>query len=183
MKTSEFLTALRSHSSLPLVFRSGHLTVSPDYHLTEVKGVAYETMDCGAMTHRWSETQFELWSPAREDIDSSRGHMIADKFVRIVNRVEAELPLNGDSVARIFTSFKGEPAALFEIDAVHARDGKLRVELVPDRTRCKASERQLAATGSACCGARLQASEPQEPEVACGCASAQPAAAAATCCV
>lgn len=182
MKTSAFLGTLRSHSSLPLVFRFDQQTVSPGFHLTEVKRVAYETMDCGAMTHRWSESQFELWSPAQEDADSSRGHMVADKFVRIVNRVEAELPLSGDSAARIFASFDGGPASLFEIETDHPRDGKLWVELVPDRTRCKAFERQPAATGSACCGVSAQ-SEPQETRAACGCGSAQPVAAGAGCCV
>ncbi|WP_415908868.1 DUF6428 family protein [Oleiharenicola sp. Vm1] len=63
MKTSAFLSALRAHVALPVVFRAGAAVIPSSYHLTEVKRVAYETMDCGAMTHRWSETQFELWVP------------------------------------------------------------------------------------------------------------------------
>ena len=184
MKTSSFLAALRSHANLPLVFRSDHHTVTPGYHLTEVKRVAYETIDCGAMTHRWSESQFEVWSPSEEEVNLSRGHMTADKFLRIVNRVEAELPLSGESVARILMNFDGAPASLFEIETVQAQDGKLWVDLVPDRTRCKAAERKEAAGGSACCGTgTAEGSAPARNEVACGCGSAQPVSAGVTCCV
>ena len=72
MKTSSFFTALRSNSTLPLVFRSGADVVAPGYHLTEVKRVGYETMDCGATTHRWAENQFEVWVPARAADDVSK---------------------------------------------------------------------------------------------------------------
>lgn len=152
MKTSEFLTILRSHSRLPLVFRAGLKTVSPGYHLTEVKRVSYETMDCGAMTHRWSETQFELWVPPTADFGPGRGHMPAEKFLRIIDRVEADLPLNGEAEARIHASFADQPAALYEIGSIEAHGGQLAIELRPDRTRCKAAERRLAALAPACCG-------------------------------
>ncbi|MDP3166646.1 MAG: DUF6428 family protein, partial [Hydrogenophaga sp.] len=110
MKTSSFLTALRAQTGMPLVFRADRETVAPGYHLTEVKRVAYETMDCGAMTHRWAETQFELWVPAGAEGVAGRGHMPAGKFLRIVDRVTAELPLNEEATARVHASFGGQPA-------------------------------------------------------------------------
>lgn len=170
MKTSAFLASLRTHSRLPLVFRAGLETVSPGYHLTEVKRVSYETMDCGAMTHRWSETQFELWVPAAADFTPGRGHMPAEKFLRIIDRVEAELPLNGEAEARIHASFAGQPAALYEIESIAARGGQLAIELRPDRTRCKAAERRLAALAPACCGSATDdESSTAESASACGC--------------
>src|SRR5690349_12378726 len=105
MKTSSFLTALRAHPERPLVFRAGTEIASPGYHLTEVKRVGYETMDCGAMTHRWSESQFEIWVPSLNAVTAGRGHMPAAKFLRIIERVEAELPLDGEATARIHASF------------------------------------------------------------------------------
>src|SRR5687767_6889847 len=137
MKTSSFLAALRANSTLPLVFRAGREIVSPGYHLTEVKRVSYETMDCGALTHRWAESQFEVWVPSGAPT-AGRGHMAAEKFLKIIDRVEAELPLQGETSARIHASFGGQPAALYDIDRVTARDGQLWIELSPDRTRCKA---------------------------------------------
>src|SRR4051812_5105239 len=101
MNTSSFLSALRSNGRLPLVFQVGGKIVNPGYHLTEVKRVSFETMDCGAMTHRWAETQFEVAAPRVVNDASNRGHMPAEKFLKIVDRVEAKLPLNGSAAARI----------------------------------------------------------------------------------
>lgn len=182
MNTSSFLTALRSHGSFPLVFRSGGEIVSPGYHLTEVKRVSYETMDCGAMTHRWSETQFEIWVPAAANAERGRGHMAAEKFLRIIDRVETELPLKPDAIARIHASFAGGAAALYDVAAVEARDGQLSVELTPDRTRCKSAERRLAAAAGACCGSSPETTSPVESASSCGCGSNTAEPAAAVCC-
>lgn len=179
MNTSSFLQALRSHPALPLVFRSGGTTLAPGYHLTEVKRVAYDTMDCGAQTHRWSETQFEVWVPAGAAAAHDRGHMPAGKFLRIVDRVERELPLHLDAPARIHASLGQGPAALYDVHSVTARDEQLVVDLVPDRTRCKAAERQLAAGGAACCGPDAA---PPADEAGCGCGAKQPAENALACC-
>jgi hypothetical protein len=181
MKTSSFLAALRSHAGLPLIFRAARDVVPPGYHLTEVKRVSYETMDCGAMSHRWSESQFELWVPATADVTPGRDHMPAEKFLRIIDRVDAELALPGDATARIHASFSHQPAALYDIDAVNARDGRLWIELSPDRTRCKAAERRSAAGEGGCCGAA--SNEKDKPATSsCGCGSAKTEAATATCC-
>lgn len=181
MQTSSFLTTLRSNAGLPLVFRAGRGIASPGYHLTEVKRVSYETMDCGAITHRWSEGQFEIWVPAVAESAPGRGHMPAEKFLRIVERVEAELPLDGDATARIHASFDGQTAALYDIDAANAREGKLWIELSPDRTRCKAAERRIGSLTGGSCGSGSAA--PEEKEAAgCGCGSAQAETTAAACC-
>lgn len=183
MNTSSFLAALRAHASLPLVFRAGGDVVSPGYHLTEVKRVSYETMDCGATAHRWSESQFEIWAPARETQEPGRGHMSAGKFLRIIDRVEAELPLQGEATARIHASFRSQPAALYEVAALEARDGQLWIELSPDQTRCKAAERRLAAATGHCCGSFVNsAAEPESADAGCGCGTPQKDQTEAACC-
>lgn len=181
MNTSSFLTVLRTHAGLPLVFRAGGDLVAPGYHLTEVKRVSYETMDCGAMTHRWTENQFEVWVPASAGATADRGHMPAGKFLRIVDRVDAELPLEGDAIARIHASFPGHPAALYEIADAAVRDGRLWVELRPDRTRCKAAERRAAAVPDADSGDPAVAAGEPEAEAACGCAAGRGGASVACC--
>jgi hypothetical protein len=181
MNTSSFLAALRANTSLPLVFRTGRQTVAPGYHLTEVKRVTYETMDCGAMAHHWAESQFEIWVPALAELGPGGRLMPAKKFLQIIDRVETELPLNGDAVARIHASFEGQPAALYDIEGVTARDGHVWVELSPDKTRCKAAERRLASGSSDCCGTAPAAAEKSSAPVGCGCGTTEPAPAAACC--
>lgn len=172
MKTSAFLALLRTHATLHVVFRTGDDTIAAHYHLTEVKRVTYETMDCGAMTHRWSETQFELWVPALADANAGRDHMPAGKFLAILDRVEKALPLDGDTVARVFVALGNAPAALYDIAATSVHNGQLHVELTADRTRCKAAERRAAA--SACCGAGAPAES--------ACCSTAAAASTTACC-
>ena len=152
MNTSSFLAALRASPTLPLVFRAGDDAISSHYHLTEVKRVSYETMDCGAMTHRWAETQFELWVPPLAGGLPGRDHMPAGKFISIIDRVEKELPLNGDTPARVHVALGDHPAALYDISADTAAGGRLLVELSADRTRCKAAERRVASLTGGCCG-------------------------------
>jgi hypothetical protein len=178
MKTSSFLTALRANSAFPLVFQAGREIASPSYHLTEVKRVAYETMDCGAMAHRWSESQFEIWVPS--SAEQGRDHMPAEKFLKIIDRVETELPLQGDAAVRIHASFNGQPAALYDIEAMTARDGKLWVELRADKTRCKAADRRGANTASACC--ESGSTESAKQAGGCGCDSTKAETPAVACC-
>ena len=183
MNTSTFLTALRANASLPLVFRAGRELLSPGYHLTEVKRVSYETMDCGAMTHRWAESQFELWAPAGEKPEPGRAHMVAQKFLAIIDRVAAEVSLNGDATARIHASFAGGPAALYEIAALTPQGGQLVADLSPDRTRCKAAERRASSSAEgACCGTAADAAEGDQESAGCGCATPQRETAGAVCC-
>lgn len=182
MKTSSFLTALRANAALPVVFRAGRSAISSDYHLTEVKRVSYETMDCGAMTHRWSETQFELWVPPLVGALPGRAHMPAGKFLSIIDRVEKELPLDGETAARVFVALGDAPAALYDIATVAPADGKLWVDLTPDRTRCKSAERRAAALTGGCCGSGETDGAAGDSEPAAACCGTEPAQAARSSC-
>ena len=178
LPTAPFLAQLRRHADLPLVFRLGSArtpALAPGYHLTEVKRVAYETMDCGAMTHRWSETQFELWVPPLVGALPGRAAMPAGKFLQIVDRVQDTLPLDGAAVARVHAALGGHPAALYEIAAVTPFDGQLVVELTPDRTRCKAAERRVGAVTGGCCGLGPPPEATAAETADCGCGKISPA--------
>jgi len=184
MKTSLLLATLRAHPALPVVFRRGGDTVPAGWHMTEAKRVTYETMDCGARTHRWDETQFEIWVSPLNGVNPLRRHMTAGKFLRIVDRVEQELPLPGDAEARIHAVLGDGPPALWDIESAGPSGGQLVVSLAPDRTRCKAAERRvcnlLGACGdnargddSPCCSSEPAAAEPKQASVCCGTTSAQ----------
>jgi hypothetical protein len=63
MNTQEFITSLRQHNDTPLVFDYGNARVPAGYHVTEVKAVSFQTMDCGGKSDAWSETIVQLWNP------------------------------------------------------------------------------------------------------------------------
>jgi hypothetical protein len=182
MNTSAFLTALRTQPARALVFRAGGRLTNPGYHLTEVKRVAYETMDCDDQIHRWSETQLELWVPPLAGILPGRGHMPAAKFLAIVDRVESTLPLDGEAQSRIHAAFDGLPAALYDIANVTTAADQLWVELTPDRTRCTADERRVAAATGGCCGTEGEKPGSATADAGCGCEEATPAGQRVTAC-
>ena len=170
MKTSEFLSTLRSHSVRPLFFALGRgRHVPAGYHLTEVKRVAFETMDCGAMTHRWRETHFELWTSPLPEIRSA--FMVAEKFLGIVGRVEEKLPLDGDAEAKIYFGDGDSLAALYSVDAINDAGGRLEVRLAADKTQCKAAQRRLKGLVSAvtsCCSGEKNEGSAAEAGGCCG---------------
>lgn len=175
MKTSQFLNALRSHSTLPLVFRAGDTMINAGYHLTEVKDVTFRTMDCGAKIHEWAETHFELWSPKTSQSAEPFARMDAGKFIAIVDRVQAQIPFPSDSATRVFAAFGEFPAAVYDVRSAAVEDDQLVVELVADRARCKAAERNTAAAAKSCCGTGAT-------ESSCGCGADSKAELATACC-
>lgn len=156
MNVASFLAAPRAHAGRPLVFATApDVFVPRGYHLTEVKRVAYSSMDCGGAQHAWTETHFELWAPPLV----GRGFaapMQAGKFLRIVDRATEALPLDGESEAKAFAGPAGATAALHRMTGVEpTADGRLVVHLAAERPRCEAAERRLAAakgTVLGCCG-------------------------------
>lgn len=156
MKTAEFLSALNANRGLPLCFSlGGGRHVPAGYHLTEVKRVAFETVDCGAMTHAWKETHFELWASPLPEIRPA--FMEAGKFLAIVGRVEATLPLERDTEAKIYFGDRHNLAALYSVERIAVANGRLEVTLEADSTQCKAATRRLkglvSAATSCCSGA------------------------------
>jgi hypothetical protein len=153
MQTASFLAALRAHPPLPLVFSpAAGPAVPAGYHLTEVKRVALSSMDCGGEQHAGAETHFELWLPPLSAPGSAP--MSAGKFLRIVDRVAAALPLDEASEAKVFFGPRGGAAALHRVVDVVANADRLVVALEAEGTRCRALERRTSpvrAALAACC--------------------------------
>ena len=65
MKTNEFLSVLKENTTKSLVFEyaPGRL-VGANYHITEVKNITIDSVDCGSGTDFWKETIiFQEWFP------------------------------------------------------------------------------------------------------------------------
>ncbi len=62
MKTHEFLSLLKGNKNKNLLFeyKTGSL-IGANYHITEVKNVTVDAVDCGAGTDFWKETIIQLW--------------------------------------------------------------------------------------------------------------------------
>ncbi|MCW8981578.1 MAG: DUF6428 family protein, partial [Altibacter sp.] len=67
MKTQELLDLLAAHSEKALLFEyAPKQYVAANYHITEVKHIAIDSVDCGAGTDAWKETIIQLWESPSE---------------------------------------------------------------------------------------------------------------------
>ena len=92
MKTNEFLTLLKENTDKSLVFEyaPGQL-VGANYHITEVKNITVDSVDCGAGTDFWKETIIQLWESPQEL--GKRDYMTAYKAMGILNKVDKIKPM------------------------------------------------------------------------------------------
>ncbi|WP_051964441.1 DUF6428 family protein [Deinococcus misasensis] len=156
LTTSRFLKVLEEKKDLPLVFHLGNGKIVPvGYHVTEIKAVTFETVDCGGQTNTWKDTIVQLWRPETEKDDQ---HMTAGKFLKIYGQVASRVNISGDAEIKFEYGDDGQPAVHFEVADLRLSDGQLQVHLDWVGVRCKAADRAREAAllsntpTNACCG-------------------------------
>ncbi|MGB5818499.1 MAG: DUF6428 family protein [Saonia sp.] len=163
MKTKEFLSLLKEHQNKSLLFeyKPGH-TIGANYHITEVKHITIDSVDCGAGTDFWKETVIQLWESPVEKEKSE--YTYAYKALGILHKVDRIKPMERDTEVKFeYSNPHFHTAQLFVTD--FEMDGnRLIIKLAVEKTDCKAketcgipvmeeaSEEQASCTpGSGCC--------------------------------
>lgn len=155
MKTKEFLSLLRDNGNKELVFdyNNGAL-VGANYHLTEVKNIIVDSVDCGAGTNFWKETIVQLWeSPA--ELDKTK-YMSVAKALEILNRVHGIKPMELEAELKIeYGNTDFHTAQLF-IEGYDIFKDRLLIKLAVEKTDCKAKEEcgipvEINADKEVCC--------------------------------
>ncbi|WP_027065174.1 DUF6428 family protein [Maribacter sp. Hel_I_7] len=162
MKTNEFLTLLKENTDKSLVFEyaPGQL-VGANYHITEVKNITVDSVDCGAGTDFWKETIIQLWESPQEL--GKRDYMTAYKAMGILNKVDKIKPMEKDVEVKFeYSNSVFHTAQLFVLSH-QIKDNQILMHLGIEKTDCKAKEtcgipeitEQVAETscapGSGCC--------------------------------
>lgn len=139
MKTNEFLSLLKEHSNKSLLFeyKAGQF-VGANYHVTEVKNITIDSVDCGAGTDFWKETIIQLWeSPTEKD---KTEFMIANKVLSILNKVDSIKPMEREVEVKFeYSNTNFHTAQLFVNDFV-INENQLVMKLGVERTDCKAKD-------------------------------------------
>ncbi|MCL6267030.1 DUF6428 family protein [Flagellimonas myxillae] len=139
MNTSEFISLLKQHQDKSLLFEytPGKL-VGANYHITEVKNIIVDSVDCGAGTDFWKETIVQLWeSPAEKD---KREYMTVYKALSILNKVDRIKPMVQDAEIKIEYSNEEFHTAQLFIDDYTLDQRTLTLKLSVEKTDCKAKE-------------------------------------------
>ena len=147
MTTHDFISRLREASAKQLVFTNPDgATITGGYHLTELKAVSFDTVDCGVQKNRWNETIVQLWVPGEQE---NGEFMTAAKFLSIYDKVARLIPLDPTAEIRFEYGDENFPPSNYHIEMIAENEAELRVQLRLPQATCKARDRREA--GAACC--------------------------------
>lgn len=139
MKTNEFLSLLKEHPNKSLLFeyKEGQF-VGANYHITEIKNITVDSVDCGAGVDFWKETIIQLWESPDEH--EKEAYMTADKALGILNKVDSIKPMEREVEVKFeYSNPEFHTAQLF-VNEFRIADNNLIVKLAIEKTDCKARE-------------------------------------------
>jgi hypothetical protein len=96
MTTGEFIQLLTSNPNKELLFEyQPNNFAGANYHLTEIKKVHFDTVDCGGNPNEWHETQMQIWESPNEI--GKTNYMTTDKILAIFQKVDSIKLLDYDT--------------------------------------------------------------------------------------
>ena len=139
MKTQELFEVLEAHKDKSLLFEyTTNQLVGANYHITEVKHIAIDSVDCGAQTDAWNETIIQLWeSPA--EIGKTE-YMSTYKALGILKKVGTMKAYDMTSEVKFeYSNSLFHTAQLF-VNDYEIHGDNLIFKLAIEKTDCKAKE-------------------------------------------
>lgn len=139
MTTSKFLSILENHKDKSLIFEyQPEKWVPANYHITEVKNITIDAVDCGARADSWKETIIQLWESPSEI--GKTEFMTAQKALGILNKVDGMRTMERNAEIKFeYGNDSFHTAQLFVSDFSYD-DQKLILSLVVEKTDCKAKD-------------------------------------------
>lgn len=154
------ILAQRPNHALRFQYQPGRW-VGANYHLTEVKHLQIDSVDCGAGTDSWNETLLQLWESPSEAEKTE--FMTASKILSILQRVNEMRAFDLASEVKIeYGNDTFHTAQLF-IHSIETGNQQIDVLLGVQPVACKAEEAcgipatsnataaNACAPGSGCC--------------------------------
>ena len=112
--------------------------VGANYHITEVKHITIDSVDCGARSDAWKETVIQLWESPKEA--GKTNFMTAFKALGILSKVARIKPFSDAAEIRFeYGNDHFHTAQLYVRDVVQLND-RLLIKLSVAPVACKASE-------------------------------------------
>ena len=135
MLTKEFMELLNSNQGKELIFEYEKGKVIPTaYHITEVKNVHYESVDCGGFAHEEHQTVVQLWV---SDKEKKERHMETQKALKIMNLVDGVKPLAQDTEI-YFEYGRGDlRTSNYSVENAVIEEDKVTLKMYVEPTACK----------------------------------------------
>ncbi|WP_136482125.1 DUF6428 family protein [Cognatitamlana onchidii] len=156
MKTLDFFNLLEGNKEKSLLFEyAPGLLVGANYHITEVKHVVVDAIDCGSQADSWKETIVQLWESPKEI--GKTEYMTVFKALSILKKVGAMKPYVLDAELKLEYSNSNFHTAQMFVDDYNIQGSHLIVKLAIEKTDCKAkelcgvTEEEQAKNEASCC--------------------------------
>ncbi len=139
MKTKLFLELLKQHQDKSLLFEyAPNMLIGANYHITEVKNVTVDAVDCGAGVDCWKETIIQLWESPSEIGKTT--YMSTYKALAVLNKVGKIKPMEMDAEVKFEYGNAHFHKAHLNVKDVLIQEKQLLVKLLVSPTDCKAKE-------------------------------------------
>jgi hypothetical protein len=145
MNTQTFLNILKNNLNKELLFEyAPDKFVSANYHITEIKNLTIDAVDCGGKANSWKETVVQLWENPLEI--GKRRYMTTTKAVEIFDRVNSINPLLLNTLVKIEYGNRSFHTAHLKVHSIGENDQSIIVKLHADSTQCKAASTNICCT-------------------------------------
>lgn len=145
MQTRQFLDLLAEHSEKELIFEYSLGNFVPvSYHITEVKNVHIESVDCGGRPAEYDQTVIQLW--VNEGEVKEQG-MTAEKALKIIHIVDKVKPLRRDTDLFFEWGHGDLLTSNYQVKEVKVEGDKLTLQMFVPPTVCKPMFELEMATG------------------------------------
>ncbi|MFT5243989.1 MAG: hypothetical protein ACJA1H_001688 [Glaciecola sp.] len=139
MKTQELFSILEQHQDKTLLFEyASNKFVGANYHITEVKHIKVDSVDCGAQTDSWNETVIQLWESPLEK--NKTEHMSVFKALSILKTVGKKKSYDLDAEVKFEYSNASFHTAQLFVNDFKIENDTLTFQLGIEKTDCKAKE-------------------------------------------
>lgn len=147
MQTQEFLSLLRQHPRKEIIFEYAPGQFVPNaYHITEVKNIHIESVDCGGRADEYYQTIIQLW--IGETVEQERA-MTAEKATQIFDLVAQKKPMRGDTALFFEYGYGDLRTSNYQVQRVVESADKIVLQLYVAPPVCKPKfELELAGINS-----------------------------------
>ena len=137
MRTQELFKVLEDYQDKFLLFEyEPNSLVGANYHITEVKHISIDSVDCGARTDTWKETIIQLWESPSEI--GKTEYMSAYKALGILDKVGKMKPYDFDDEVKFeYSNAIFHTYQLF-VNNFEIQGNNLIIKLGVEKTDCKA---------------------------------------------
>lgn len=151
MLTSEFMNSLKSNQEKAVLFHIDEHLVPATYHVSEIKKLHIESMDCGGKSHKWNENVFHIFIP--NSPEQIKPVITNFRFNSIFESTGA-LPPDAELTVE-YSKAQNEPLANYKISKAEETESDIRIYLQAKTAECKpvsgGSCKPKAANTGGCC--------------------------------